>query len=67
MTRQEKFDYMGLIPLVDALWWFIENISPEDPDRTDLFFELRRRVRVYHDNPRTEQQFEKLYRATFGE
>jgi hypothetical protein len=31
-------------PLVRALWWFIENINHDDPDRTELFFYLRARV-----------------------
>jgi hypothetical protein len=29
---------------VEALWWFIENVGPDDPSRTDIFFELRANV-----------------------
>lgn len=31
--------------LVSDLWWFIENVSDDTPDRTDRFFALRERVR----------------------
>jgi hypothetical protein len=31
--------------LVQDLWWFIENVTEEAPDRTDRFFALRERVR----------------------
>jgi len=31
--------------LAGDLWWFIENIDSEAPDRTDRFFALRRRIR----------------------
>lgn len=36
----------------DALqltWWFIENVSFDDPDRDDIFFELRAIVREAWD------------------
>jgi hypothetical protein len=29
-----------------ALWWFIENVSGDDPAHNDIFFELREMVRV---------------------
>lgn len=32
-------------PLVEALWWFIENVAVDDPERTDHFFALRERYR----------------------
>jgi hypothetical protein len=31
--------------LTADLWWFIENVSDEAPDRTDRLFALRERVR----------------------
>lgn len=34
-------------PLVYALWWFIENVPEDAPDRNDRFFALRERVRNY--------------------
>jgi hypothetical protein len=38
--------------LVRDLWWFIENANDEMPDRTERFFELRARVRVFFEkNP----------------
>jgi hypothetical protein len=32
--------------LIHDLWWFIENVNDETPDRTERFFALRERVRV---------------------
>lgn len=34
--------------LVTDLWNFIENVTDEDPARTDKFFALRNRVRMYY-------------------
>lgn len=31
--------------LVSDLWWFIENVGDDTPDRTSRFFALRERVR----------------------
>lgn len=31
--------------LVHDLWWFIENVTDDTPDRTERFFALRERVR----------------------
>ncbi len=40
-------EYLAAIPLVQALWWFIENIGDDIPSdvRSELFFELRERYR----------------------
>ena len=38
--------------LVSDLWWFIENVDEDDPERSEKFFALRERVRA--DNARTE-------------
>lgn len=43
-------EYVKTAPLVDALWHFIENVSDETPDRTEIFFALRERVRA-HNRP----------------
>lgn len=48
MTGQQKLDYLETLPLVNALFWFIENVTEEDPDRTELFFHLRERVRSHN-------------------
>ena len=32
--------------LIRDLWWFIENVTDETPDRTERFFALRERVRM---------------------
>jgi len=37
--------YLDSLTLADALWWFIENMAPDNPDRSDLFFYLRSRFR----------------------
>lgn len=55
MTYVETRDYLDGLPLVTALWWYIENINEDDPYRTDLFFHLRERVRN-HD-PKAEYKF----------
>jgi hypothetical protein len=34
-----------LTQLLTDLWWFIENVNEDTPDRTDRFFALRERVR----------------------
>jgi hypothetical protein len=33
--------------LVSDLWWFIENVDEDDPNRSEDFFALRERVRAY--------------------
>jgi hypothetical protein len=33
--------YLDSLSLSQALWWFIENVDPEDPTRLELFFHLR--------------------------
>ena len=40
------------LPLVEALWWFTENIAEDDPERTELFFLLRERYRDEHQTAR---------------
>jgi hypothetical protein len=37
--------YIDTLPIVDALWWFIENVPADAPYRTEMFFHLRERVR----------------------
>jgi hypothetical protein len=34
-----------VFPIATALWWFIENVSDDHPNRNELFFALRVRVR----------------------
>ena len=41
--------------LIRDLWDFIENVTDEDPARTDKFFALRERVRDHYANPRRSQ------------
>jgi hypothetical protein len=38
--------YLNTLPLVSALWWFIENVTPDSSYRTEVFFHLRERVRA---------------------
>jgi hypothetical protein len=35
-----------LLEALDKAWYFIENVTDEDPERTDKFFELRQLVRT---------------------
>lgn len=37
--------YLKTQPLTAALFWFIENVNDETPNRNDMFFHLRERVR----------------------
>ena len=36
-------EYVSNMALTKALFWFIENINEDDPDRTAWFFYLRER------------------------
>lgn len=47
MNTEETIDYLISLPTVYALWWFIENITDEDPRRSEIFFHLRERVREF--------------------
>lgn len=44
-ARRDYTSYLSELPLTEALWWFIENVSDDDPLRADYFFSLRERVR----------------------
>lgn len=48
-ARKEQADryiaYLDTLPLVNAMWWFIENVTPDSSYRTEVFFYLRERVR----------------------
>lgn len=39
--------------LAHDLWWFIENVTDETPDRTERFFRLRVRFREHMQTPTT--------------
>jgi hypothetical protein len=45
VTFDETKGHLEGLPLVAALWWFIENSNEDDPHRNELFFYLRERVR----------------------
>lgn len=38
-------EYVKSLSLVEALWWFIENVNDDTPHRTEIFFSLRERCR----------------------
>ena len=38
-------EYVKSLSLVEALWWFIENVNDVAPHQTDMFFDLRERYR----------------------
>jgi len=38
--------YVDGLPIVEALWWFIENINSDDSRHNDWFFYMRRRYRA---------------------
>jgi hypothetical protein len=52
MTFDQTKDLLDGLPLVSALWWFIENVNEDTPHRSELFFYLRERVRDL--DPRAE-------------
>lgn len=45
MNAKETIEYLSKLSLTRALWWYIENISTNDPVATEVFFYLRERVR----------------------
>jgi hypothetical protein len=45
MNAGETIKYLETLSLSAALWWFIENMDDAGPDRTQVFFYLRERVR----------------------
>ena len=47
MSTNEQIAYLETMPLVLALWWWIENVTVDDPSRNETFFYLRQRVRAY--------------------
>lgn len=42
-ANQEALAHLKTLPLVDAQWWFIENVAEDSIARTECFFELRSR------------------------
>ena len=50
MSTNEQIAYLETLPLVLALWWWIENVTEDDPSRTETFFYLRERVRTYSES-----------------
>ncbi len=58
MTATETTDYLHTLPTTHALWWFIENVTEDDPIRTEVFFYLRERFRKYQDDPKAEHRYE---------
>lgn len=45
MTLAETKSYLDSLSVIDALWWFVENVNESSEYRNDLFFYLRERVR----------------------
>ena len=46
MNTEVTLKYLDALPLVQALWWYIENIVPaESEGATEIFFHLRERYR----------------------
>lgn len=47
LAEQERvIAYMDSLPLVQALWWFIENGIDDSPSGTAVFFHTRERVKT---------------------
>jgi hypothetical protein len=45
--------------LIRDLWNFIENVTDDDPERTDKFFALRERVREFYGSEGQKQHKKK--------
>jgi hypothetical protein len=58
MTVTEAKDYLDTLPFGYAVWWYVENVTEDDPIRTEVFFYLRERFRKYQDNPKAEHRYE---------
>ena len=41
---QRMKEYLDTLTTAQALWWFIENVDADDPNRSTLFFYCRERV-----------------------
>ena len=54
MTVQETIKYLDKQSLIQALWWFIENMDFDDPGQTEVFFYLRERVRAHQELKETK-------------
>lgn len=52
--KPDYSEYLASLPLLDAVWWFVENVSEEDTRRTDYFFSLRQRMREQADDQAQE-------------
>lgn len=46
MNEQQIITHLDTLDLAQALWWFIENVNEDSPERTPVFFYLRERVRT---------------------
>lgn len=64
VTFDETKGHLDGLPLVTALWWFIENSNEDDPHRNELFFYLRERVRNL--NPKDEYRYTKALAKVEG-
>ena len=42
--------------LITDLWWFIENVTDETPDKDERFFALRERVREMQTAPTEDKE-----------
>lgn len=47
MNKEDTRQYLQHVPLIEALWWFIENrgLESDAPDYEESFFLLRERFR----------------------
>jgi hypothetical protein len=45
MTSAETIAYLKRLMLTEALWWFIENMSADSAEHSEVFFYLRERYR----------------------
>ena len=59
MTLQEKIDHLDGLPGMIALYWIMENVAEDDPDRSQLSFYARSRVRRYQSDYKTELKFDR--------
>jgi hypothetical protein len=46
MSTLRAFKAQADQPLLFQLWWFIENVTEDDPFRTEIFFQLREKIQA---------------------
>lgn len=60
MDYQQTIDYLDSLPSTLALFWVMENVNEEHPQRQQFFFYCRERARQVQQNFKQEQKFDAI-------